>query len=319
MEGNMAKTNDQIKQALREPTPQDRIKWRVGFKNMDKGYAMMLAYIDARYVQDRLDDVVGSENWSVSYNKIDNSLFCAITVTFPNGEMVTKSDCGTETDVEAEKGQASDAFKRAGVMFGIGRDLYDLGDHYADLNSNGYVDKNWKPQGWGETPQRHGKTDEDSAVPTPTTPQPEAQKQTTQQYADEVIERASENAPEGKPKTIAVNEKPLKEGTPPEDEYVMVKNLESIRETNASYLLLPDGFVGDRTSKEDTGNYWVAKSLIKSSEVLMNGKMNVEMVRWIAKKAGYNSEEVASVSNDTSVETQAQAPENPVKDDDLPF
>ena len=313
---------DVLKNKLREPTPKDRVKFRVGRKSMDNKSAHMLAYVDARYVQDRLDDIMGAENWSNSYRMINDVLFCDITITFPSGEIVTKSDCGTESNVEKQKGQSSDAFKRAAVMLGIGRDLYDVGNNYsmwADLNEKGYPDNNWKPQGWGETPQRHGKTDEDSAVPAPTTPQPEAQKQTTQQYADEVIERASENAPEEKPKTIAVNEKPLKEGTPPEDEYVMVKNLESIRETNASYLLLPDGFVGDRTSKEDTGNYWVAKSLIKSSEVLMNGKMNVEMVRWIAKKAGYNSEEVASVSNDTSVETPAQAPENPVKDDDLPF
>ena len=78
MEGNMATTNDQIKKALREPTPKDRIKWRTGFKNVEKGFALMLAYIDARYVQDRLDDIVGTENWSVTYNKIDNSLFCSI-------------------------------------------------------------------------------------------------------------------------------------------------------------------------------------------------------------------------------------------------
>ena len=305
MEGNMAKTNDQIKQALREPTPQDRIKWRVGFKNMDKGYAMMLAYIDARYVQDRLDDVVGSENWSVNYNKIDNSLFCAITVTFPNGEMVTKSDCGTETDVEAEKGQASDAFKRAGVMFGICRDLYDLGDHYADLNSNGYGDKNWKPQGWGETPQRHVQTDEDSAVPTPTTSQPEVTK-TTQEIADDVIERAIENAPDGEDgeiETIAVNEKPLKEGKPPEDEWVSVKNLHhQATSKKGAMLLLPDDF--DMKDKDDYGKtekYWVGKQFVKTSGDQMNGKTQAVITRWIAEEKGYKFEELKS------------------KDDDLPF
>ena len=227
--------------------------------------------------------------------------------------MVTKSDCGTETDVEAEKGQASDAFKRAGVMFGIGRDLYDLGDFYADLNSNGYVEKNWKPDGWGEKPQRHvQQAKEDSAVPVPTTPQPPVQepepplfdepvvdddekKSQTQEKVDEITERLAKSAPD---------DKPLKEGTPPEDEYVMVKNLEPRRETDASYLLLPDGFTGDSTKE---GDYWVAKSLIKSSEKLMSGKMNVVMKRWIAKKANYKFEEVV------------EAPANPIKNDDLPF
>ena len=312
---------DVLKKALREPTPKDRVKFRVGRKSMDNKSAHMLAYVDARYVQDRLDDIMGAENWSNSYRMINDVLFCDITITFPTGEIVTKSDCGTESNVEKQKGQSSDAFKRAAVMLGVGRDLYEVGNNYsmwADLNEKGYPDNNWKPQGWGESPKRHVQIDEDSAVPTPIAPQPEVTK-TTQEIADEVIERAVENAPDEEPKTIAVNEKPLKEGTPPEDEYVLVKNLESIRETAASYLLLPDGFTGDKTRKEDTGNYWVAKSLIKSSEVLMNGKMNVEMVRWIAKKAGYKLEEVASISNDTSVETQVQAPENPVKDDNLPF
>ena len=145
---------DAIKEALREQTPKDRVKFRIGRKSMDNKSAHMLAYVDARYVQDRLDDVVGAENWSNSYRMINDVLYCDITITFPNGEIVTKSDCGTESNVEKQKGQSSDAFKRAAVMLGIGRDLYDVGNNYsmwADLNERGYAPNDWTPIGWGES------------------------------------------------------------------------------------------------------------------------------------------------------------------------
>lgn len=41
-------------------------------------------------------------------------------------EWVWKWDTGSESNVEKEKGQVSDAFKRAAVKWGIGRFLYDL-------------------------------------------------------------------------------------------------------------------------------------------------------------------------------------------------
>ena len=136
--------NQKIKELLLAETPKDRVKFRIGRKYANNQRAHMLAYVDARYVQDRLDDVIGAENWSNSFEVIDNTLFCAITVVFPDGKVVTKTDCGTESNVEKEKGEASDAFKRAAVMLGIGRDLYDLPNHFnmhADLNQQGFPPK----------------------------------------------------------------------------------------------------------------------------------------------------------------------------------
>ena len=96
-------------------------KWRV--QSVNQHGANCVAYIDARFVQDLLDDVCGAENWQVKYEEHKGNLFAHIGIKIGN-EWVWKSDCGTESQVEKEKGEASDAFKRAGVMWGIGRFLY---------------------------------------------------------------------------------------------------------------------------------------------------------------------------------------------------
>lgn len=105
-------------------------KWRV--QSANQYGATCVAYIDARFVQDLLDEVCGQDNWQVKYEEHKGNLFASIGIRMLrqfNGtemiqEWVWKSDCGTESQVEKEKGEASDAFKRAGVMWGIGRFLY---------------------------------------------------------------------------------------------------------------------------------------------------------------------------------------------------
>lgn len=89
------------------------------------GKATIVAYIDSRQLQDRLDKVVGAENWQVKYEERKGNLFAGIGIKI-NGEWVWKFDCGTESNIEKEKGEASDSFKRAGVMWGVGRFLYSL-------------------------------------------------------------------------------------------------------------------------------------------------------------------------------------------------
>ena len=100
-------------------------KWRVQSTNQ---YACTcVAYIDARDVQDLLDEVVGAAKWQTRYSEHKGNLFCEIGVWIDPIGWVGKSDCGTESQVEKQKGEASDAFKRAAVMWGIGRFLYSLG------------------------------------------------------------------------------------------------------------------------------------------------------------------------------------------------
>jgi hypothetical protein len=96
-------------------------KWRVQSSN--QWGASCVAYIDSRDVQDLLDEVCGAENWQVHFEEHKGNLFAKIGIKV-NDMWVWKSDCGTESNVEKEKGEASDSFKRAGVMWGIGRFLY---------------------------------------------------------------------------------------------------------------------------------------------------------------------------------------------------
>jgi hypothetical protein len=101
-------------------------KWWVQSFSKYKAEATCVAYIDSRDVQDLLDKVVGPENWQCKYEEIKGNLFCSIGI-FSNGQWIWKSDCGTESNVDKEKGEASDSFKRAAVKWGVGRFLYDLG------------------------------------------------------------------------------------------------------------------------------------------------------------------------------------------------
>lgn len=100
-------------------------KWRV--QSTNQWGASCVAYIDARDVQDVLDKVCGQDGWQARYSEHKGNLFCSIGIfsdDFAEAEWVWKEDCGTESNVEKQKGEASDAFKRAGVMWGIGRFLY---------------------------------------------------------------------------------------------------------------------------------------------------------------------------------------------------
>ena len=101
-------------------------KWRVQSTNQ---YACTcVAYIDSRDVQDLLDEVCGPENWQCRYSEHKGNLFCEIGIDCNESDIWTwKSDCGTESQVEKQKGEASDAFKRAAVMWGVGRFLYSVG------------------------------------------------------------------------------------------------------------------------------------------------------------------------------------------------
>jgi hypothetical protein len=129
---------------LRKPFPPDRISWRVGSTNHDKTKGMALAYIDARDVQDRLDAVCGVESWQCRYLPMPGTkTVCEIGIRIlssdPNqpAEWVWKSDGAGDSDIEAEKGALSDAFKRAAVRWGVGRYLYDLDSPWVALEAAG--------------------------------------------------------------------------------------------------------------------------------------------------------------------------------------
>jgi hypothetical protein len=122
---------------LKMPFPASKIHWRVGATNTDKSQGIALAYIDARDLMERLDEVVGPFNWQARYPWSDSKrLVCEIGIKVGD-EWIWKSNGAGDTHVEAEKGAFSDAFKRAGVLWGVAQYLYDLPNTWVDLKKQG--------------------------------------------------------------------------------------------------------------------------------------------------------------------------------------
>ena len=88
-----------------------------------------LAYVDARDVMDRLDQVCGGA-WQDHYQEVCGRVVCCISI-----HNQTRSDGAGDTQVEAEKGGLSDAFKRAAVKWGIARYLYQLPNEWVQLDA----------------------------------------------------------------------------------------------------------------------------------------------------------------------------------------
>lgn len=117
---------DAMLRQLKEPFDPKFLKWRVGQFTKDKSKATALAYLDAREVYKRLDDVCGFDGWSSKIIEINKGFICELSIKMPDGNWVTKSDAADFTDIEAIKGGASSAVKRAAAVWGVGRYLYYL-------------------------------------------------------------------------------------------------------------------------------------------------------------------------------------------------
>src|SRR5271166_3467138 len=87
-----------------------------------------LHYVTARTVMNRLDDVLGPENWWDDFVPLEHSVICRLTIRLPDGTTLTKSDAGGYAGMadpgDDDKSGFADAFKRAAVKFGVGRYLY---------------------------------------------------------------------------------------------------------------------------------------------------------------------------------------------------
>lgn len=112
---------------LSAPLKGHQIEFRVARKV--KGGSFLLAYKNARVDMQRLDEVVGPLNWKREHSRDNHN--CTVSIwNEATQQWVGKEDCGTESNTEAEKGLASDSFKRACFNLGIGRELYDYPDIY---------------------------------------------------------------------------------------------------------------------------------------------------------------------------------------------
>jgi len=112
---------------FRDLTPDD-IEVRI--QSVKSNGLILLLYKNARVDMNILDETVGAENWQREHYECKGNLFCrvGINTNYANPEKPErwgfKSDCGTESNTEAQKGEASDSFKRACFNWGIGRELY---------------------------------------------------------------------------------------------------------------------------------------------------------------------------------------------------
>lgn len=142
-----------LKDDLQAPFDECDIEWRIaqsGAKN-GKPWAKCLAYIDARAVQDRLDDVLGPDSWRDEYTHVTGGVMCKLSLRI-NNEWITKENGSDETDIEAFKGGISKALVRAASTWGVGRYLYRLTDNWANVHDkgerSGKIDgafRNWDP------------------------------------------------------------------------------------------------------------------------------------------------------------------------------
>ena len=124
---------------LRKPLRIDEIDFRVQslFGYGEKVSAVVLAYKDARVDINRLDQVVGPLGWTRSHSRDNHN--CTVSIwDSEHQHWVSKEDTGTESNTEAQKGLASDSFKRACFNWGIGIELYDYPFICIELNKDEY-------------------------------------------------------------------------------------------------------------------------------------------------------------------------------------
>ncbi len=131
-------------EALGQPFPYSDVNWRFQYVDKEKLEGFAVPYLDARAIADRLDNVVGQNNWKDSYTpwhtymeKVEEkgkvttkqiqSQICILSIyDEERKEWIDKSDGAENTDIESIKGGLSDAFKRSAVKWNVGRYMYKM-------------------------------------------------------------------------------------------------------------------------------------------------------------------------------------------------
>ena len=132
---------------LAAPFAPDDVEWKPGATTRDKKKGLAMAYLTSRAIQDRLDEVCGPAGWRNEFVPGPaGGVLCGLSVrvTYADADgnpsdsaWVTKWDGADNTDVEAVKGGLSSAMKRAAVLWGIGRYLYQLDAQWVELDARG--------------------------------------------------------------------------------------------------------------------------------------------------------------------------------------
>ena len=136
------KTTNEIQAALAMPFAAEDLEWRVqmAFESSMQGIAV--PYVTNRAIQNRLDEVVGPENWYNEYKPWHGTgkreaQICGISIFFESRGFITKWDGAEDSDIEPIKGGLSDSMKRAAVQWGIGRVLYNMDTVYVNIERKG--------------------------------------------------------------------------------------------------------------------------------------------------------------------------------------
>ena len=138
-------TEKELYEKMSAPFASSDVEWRVSNTSKDKSRGLAVPYIDSRAIQYRLDAVVGPFSWRSSYQAWHQSdkkasQLCTLSIYMKErGEWVDKCDGAENTDIEPIKGGISDSFKRAAVMWGIGRYLYSLEGVWVSLKDGKYI------------------------------------------------------------------------------------------------------------------------------------------------------------------------------------
>lgn len=199
---------------LKDPFPASDIEWRVAQCGERDGkiWAKVLAYVTSRAIQERLDEVVGPENWETKYefktgNELTAGVICRLAIRCgPDRTWVTKEDGAEQTDIESFKGGISSALKRAGSAWGIGRYLYNLEEGFADIHPkriNGAI--------WGQTKEKKGFFWTPPSLPAWALPEGHAQTTATQGHPP-VTDNKGSDAAKQKAADEAKAKKPVTEG-----------------------------------------------------------------------------------------------------------
>jgi hypothetical protein len=129
-------SNDEAKNlmtALAAPFPPEQVQFKPGAISGNR--ALALAYVDARTIMDRLDEVLGLDGWQDEYEALEDGVVCRLSCKL-GGEWIVKTDVGSPSEQpdagDQLKAAFSDALKRAATKFGVGRYLYRLPSQWVD-------------------------------------------------------------------------------------------------------------------------------------------------------------------------------------------
>lgn len=191
------RTMEDIEKALKEHTPPREVKYLPQGLDRENRTALALPYVDARYVEDSLDAICGPLGWTSEVEEIGGFLCVGIGIRNPENpiDWVYKWDTGQdeptdETDYEdksdavtvAGKSLVSRGLKRAGVQWGIARDLYDIPKRRRPIR----LSASGKFAGWEERPDGNGK----GTAATKAEDQPEAASKAEPQAAQSRLDPA---------------------------------------------------------------------------------------------------------------------------------